>query len=119
MFRRKTISRRHYEERNTFQNAMVIEKVWGKSLRLQTLLIVLNLYSFFISMAIFDLRNKSNTEVSKSSVKFQSFTSLDMLLILQSLFNLTLIILEIIHLKIEITLMNEKNTGPEKKKSGS
>ena len=113
-------SSKYFEKRKYFQQNQIVERTYGKILKILSFLIILHLFSFFVSLIIFEFENNNEieylatTDIS-SQIKLKIHPS-RFVLIMLSFLNCFIVCVEFIYLKLELLLMNQKNLQPNSKK---
>jgi hypothetical protein len=110
----------YFENRQYFQDTQTVEKTYGKIQKLLSFLIILHLYSFFVSLIIFEFENNALIEHLRTTKIHNSIIvqihPKRFILVVQTVVNCFIICIEFIYIKLELTLMNQRNLSPNAKK---
>ena len=112
----------YFNKAKYFENVLEVEMFYGKMKKIQSFLIILNIFSFFVSLVIFDYRNNEEildsiqTDNTNNLIASIQDNPLEFFLIFQSVINFSLIILELKHLSMEINILNQTKINFVKQK---
>jgi hypothetical protein len=110
----------YFENRKYFQDMPAVETIYGKQRKILSFLIILHLYSFFVSLIIFEFENNNEIKTLTATLTQQeiefSVHPKHFVLVMQTFVNCVIVIVEIIGIKLELSLLNQKNLNPNGKK---
>lgn len=110
----------YLENRKYFQDIPAVETIYGKKKRVLSFLVILQLYSFFVSLIIFEFENNSEiktltTKLTHQQIEF-SVHPKRFLLVMQTILNVIIVLVEIVNIKLELALLNQKDLTPNNKR---